>query len=57
MNLAAVSLTALFVTVFLSCVTELNVGVLAIGMAWIIGVYFGGIPSMTSSAAFLRSCS
>jgi di/tricarboxylate transporter len=51
-NLAAVSLTALFVTVFLSCVTELNVGVLAIGMAWIIGVYFGGIPVSDIVAGF-----
>lgn len=44
MNLAAVSLGALFVIVFLSCVTELNVGVLAIGTAWLIGVYLGGMP-------------
>ena len=39
MSLAALSVLALFVTVFLSCVTKLNVGVLAIAMAWIIGVY------------------
>ena len=52
MNLAAISLTALFLTVFLSCVTELNVGVLAIGMAWIIGVYFGGIPIADIVAGF-----
>ena len=52
MNLAALSLTALFVTVFLSCVTELNVGILAIGMAWIIGVYLGGIPVNELIAGF-----
>ena len=39
MSLAALSLFALFFTIFLSCVTKLNVGVLAIAMAWIIGVY------------------
>ena len=52
MSLAAVSLTALFIVVLLSCVTELNVGVLAIGMAWIIGVYFGGIPANDIIAGF-----
>jgi Na+/H+ antiporter NhaD/arsenite permease-like protein len=51
-NLAAVSLAALIVTVFLSCITELNVGVLAIGMAWIIGVYLGGIPVNDLIAGF-----
>lgn len=52
MNLAALSLAGLFVIVFLSCVTELNVGVLAIAMAWIIGVYFGGIPVNEIVAGF-----
>jgi Na+/H+ antiporter NhaD/arsenite permease-like protein len=51
-NLAAVSLAALFVVVFLSCVTELNVGVLAIAMAWIIGAYLGGMPISDIVAGF-----
>ena len=52
MNLAAISLAALFICVFLSCVTKLNVGVLAIAFAWIVGVYFGGIPADQIAAGF-----
>ncbi len=43
MNLAAISLAALFLAVIVSCVSKLNVGVLAIVMAWIVGVYLGGM--------------
>lgn len=42
MSLAAISVAALFLTIVLSCVTKLNVGVISIAMAWIIGVYLGG---------------
>jgi di/tricarboxylate transporter len=52
MSLAALSVLALFVTVFLSCVTKLNVGVLAIAMAWIIGVYGGRLPVEQIAAGF-----
>jgi di/tricarboxylate transporter len=52
MSLAAISLAALFICVFLSCVTKLNVGVLAIAFAWIVGVYFGGIPADQIAAGF-----
>jgi di/tricarboxylate transporter len=52
MNLPAISLAALFICVFLSCVTKLNVGVLAIAFAWIVGVYFGGIPADQIAAGF-----
>lgn len=52
MNLAAISVAALFLTIFLSCVTKLNVGVLAIAMAWIIGVYLGGLPADQIAAGF-----
>lgn len=52
MSLAAISLAALFVIVFLSCITELNVGVLAIGTAWVIGVYLGGMPVNDVVAGF-----
>lgn len=44
MNLAALSLGALAVAIVVSCVTRLNVGILSLAMAWIIGVYFAGMP-------------
>ena len=44
MNLAVISVVALALAVLVSCVTSLNVGVLAIAMAWIVGVYIGGMP-------------
>lgn len=43
MTLGAITLIALAVAILLSCVTRLNVGLLAIGFAWIIGVYLGGM--------------
>ena len=47
MNLAVISVAALALAVLVSCVTSLNVGVLAIALAWIIGVYIGGMPLNT----------
>ena len=44
MNLAYVSLAALVVAILVSCFTELNVGILALALAWVVGVYIGGIP-------------
>ena len=38
--------------VIVSCVTTLNVGVLAIALAWIVGVYLGGMPINTVMAGF-----
>lgn len=52
MSLAAISVAALFVTIVMSCVTKLNVGVLAVAMAWIIGVYFGGFKVDQIAAGF-----
>src|SRR5688500_17396843 len=43
-SLAAISLCALILALALSCTTAVNVGVLAIVLAWIVGVYFGGMP-------------
>src|SRR5688572_20169590 len=43
-SLAAISLCALILALALSCTTTVNVGVLAIVLAWIVGVYFGGMP-------------
>jgi di/tricarboxylate transporter len=43
MNLAVISLLALVIAILVSCFTELNVGILSIAFAWIVGVYFGGM--------------
>jgi di/tricarboxylate transporter len=52
MNLAALSVLALAVAIAVSCVTRLNVGLLAIAFAWIIGVYVGGMPVGTVMGGF-----
>ena len=52
MSLAVLSVAALAVAIIVSCVTTLNVGVLAIALAWIIGVYAGGIPVATVMGGF-----
>ncbi len=43
MNLAWLSVGALVLAVTLSCTTAINVGVLALAMALIVGVFFGGM--------------
>ena len=43
MNVAALSVAALAIAIVLSCVTSLNVGIVAIALAWIVGVYAGGM--------------
>src|SRR5688500_18471952 len=43
MTLAWLSLGALVVAMIVSCTTQLNVGVLGLALAWIVGVYFGGM--------------
>lgn len=43
MPLAWLSFGALIVAILASCLTELNVGVVALTLAWIVGVYFGGL--------------
>src|SRR5688572_13176102 len=52
MNLAIVSVCALALAVLVSCVSRLNVGVLAVALAWIIGVYIGGMPVNTVMNGF-----
>ena len=42
MSLAAISLSALVIALVISCFSEVNIGILAIVLAWIVG-YFGGI--------------
>lgn len=52
MNLAVISVAALVLAVAVSCVSRLNVGVLALALAWIVGVYIGGMPVNTVMAGF-----
>src|SRR3954468_18300184 len=42
-TLAALSLAALVIALAVSCVSQLNIGVLAIVLAWLVGVYAGGM--------------
>jgi di/tricarboxylate transporter len=51
-NLAIVSLCALVIAITLSCISKINIGVLAVVMAWIIGVYFGGMSLGDINAGF-----
>ncbi len=44
MNIAYISLAALVVAILVSCFTELNVGILALALAWLVGVYVAGMP-------------
>lgn len=55
MNLAILSVVALAIAVFVSCVTSINVGVLAIALAGIVGIYFGDMPVNTVIAGFPTS--
>lgn len=43
MSLAALSLAALVIALAVSCVSQINIGVLSIVLAWLVGVYFGGM--------------
>ena len=43
MSVAVLSLGALVLAIVVSCVSEANVGFLAIALAWIVGVYLGGM--------------
>jgi len=52
MNIAHVSLAALVVAILVSCFTELNVGILALSLAWIVGVYVGSMPLNDVIAGF-----
>src|SRR5262245_23828561 len=52
MNLAWLSVAALVVAILISCFTTVNVGVLAIAMAWIVGVYIGKMPVATVMSGF-----
>lgn len=52
MNLAVLSVLALAVAILISCFSSLNVGILAMALAWVVGVYAGGMPLNTVIAGF-----
>jgi di/tricarboxylate transporter len=52
MNLAWISLAALVVAITLSMVSSVNVGVVSLALAWIVGVYLGGMPLAKVIGAF-----
>ncbi len=52
MNIAWISLGALFVAVVLSMVSKVNVGVVSLALAWIVGVYMGGMRYADVIGAF-----
>ena len=52
MNLAWISLGALLLVIVVSCFSKLNVGILSLVAAWIIGVYLGGMKLDAVLAGF-----
>lgn len=52
MSPGAWTLSALGAAVLLSCVTRMNVGLLAMALAWVIGVYVAGFPVKAVAAGF-----
>lgn len=52
MNLAWISVGALAIAVTLSCATRINVGVVSLAFAWIVGVYLGRLPLGNVLAGF-----
>jgi hypothetical protein len=52
MSLGAVTLGALALAVIVSCVSLLNVGLHAMALAWLIGVYIGGLPLRDVTSGF-----
>jgi Na+/H+ antiporter NhaD/arsenite permease-like protein len=55
MTAAWASLTALLLALVLSMVSRINVGLIAIAAAWVIGVYFGGMKPDAVLAGFPAS--
>ena len=52
MMLAWVSVGALVLAVALSVLTKINVGIVSLAMAWLVGVYLGGMSVNTVLAGF-----
>jgi Na+/H+ antiporter NhaD/arsenite permease-like protein len=55
MSLAAISVAALVLALLVSCTSSVHVGFLAIVLAWIVGVYFGGMTVDQVIAGFPTS--
>jgi di/tricarboxylate transporter len=52
MSLGAITLGALALAILLSCTTRLNVGLLSIALAWVIGVYIADLPLREVTSGF-----
>jgi di/tricarboxylate transporter len=52
MNIALISLASLFVAVLVSGFSRVNVGILALSFAWIVGYYLAGMPIKTVVSSF-----
>ena len=55
MSAAGWSLAALFLVILLSCTTRINVGVLALALAWLVGTLAGGMSAEAIAAGFPAS--
>src|SRR5205823_8416192 len=55
MSLPVLSILAFAVAIVISCVSQINVGFLAIAFAFIIGVFFGGMKVAEVAAGFPTS--
>jgi len=55
MNVAAVSLCALLVVIVVSCFSSINIGVLSIALAFLIGRFLAGLPVSAIVAGFPAS--
>lgn len=55
MNVALVSLLALLAVIVVSCFTPINIGVLSVALAFLIGHFLGGLPVKTLVAGFPAS--
>jgi di/tricarboxylate transporter len=51
-NLAWISVAALMIAILVSCTTQVNVGILCVAFAWIVGVYLGGMRVEEVAAGF-----
>ncbi len=52
MNIALISLIALLAAIVVSCTSRVNVGLLALVLAWFVGVNLGGLPAAEVLAGF-----
>src|SRR5436309_14214020 len=55
MSLPILSIIAFAIAIIISCVSQINVGILSIAFAFIIGVFFGGMRVADVAAGFPTS--